>query len=121
MAISSFATGFVGRRHGLVHVERQLLINSNPKPRTLNPKQGSLDGGMAKSIFSDKAKFVQSLVKMYPQLKKSQDELEFGYKVKIPGLEEKLEAEGRKDECKITLLNEDMGKSLFEKMGFGGK
>jgi len=83
--------------------------------------KGSLDGGMAKSIFSDKAKFVQSLVKMYPQLKKSQDELEFGYKVKIPGLEEKLEAEGRKEECKITLLNEDMGKTLFEKMGFGGK
>ena len=28
------------------------------------------------------------------------DELEFGYKVKIPGLEEKLEAEGRKDEVR---------------------
>jgi len=82
--------------------------------------KGSLDGGMAKSIFSDKEKFVSSLLKMYPQLKKSRDELEFGYKVKIPGLEEQLEKEGRKDELKITLLDEDMGKSLFEKMGFGG-
>ena len=26
------------------------------------------------------------------------DELEFGYKVKIPGLEEQMEKEGRKDE-----------------------
>jgi hypothetical protein len=38
---------------------------------------------MAKSIFSDKQKFVQSLVKMYPQLQPSRDELEFGYKVSI--------------------------------------
>jgi hypothetical protein len=78
--------------------------------------KGSLDGGMAKSIFTDKAQFVNSLVKMYPQLKKSRDELEFGYQVKIPGLQEQLEAEGRKDEMKITLLEEDMGKTLFEKM-----
>lgn len=78
--------------------------------------KGSLDGGMAKSIFSDKQKFVQSLVKMYPQLQPSRDELEFGYKVKIPGLEEKLEAEGRKDELKITLLKEEMQQTLWDKM-----
>jgi hypothetical protein len=78
--------------------------------------KGSLDGGMAKSIFDDKQKFVQSLVKMYPQLKNSKDELEFGYTVKVPGLQEKMEAEGRKDELKITLLKEEMTQSLFDKM-----
>merc|ERR1719329_1107153 len=74
--------------------------------------KGSLDGGMAKSIFSDKQAFVSSLVKMYPQLKKSKDELEFGYKVKVPGLEEKLEAEGRKDELSAPRLRCDARQRL---------
>ena len=78
--------------------------------------KNSLDGGMAKSIFDDKQKFTSSLVRMYPQLKKSQNDLEFGYTVKLPGLQEQMEKEGRKDELKITLLKEDMTKTLFEKM-----
>lgn len=81
--------------------------------------KNSLDGGMAQSIFSDKQKFVSSLVKMYPQLKNSKDDLEFGYQVKVPGLQEQMEKEGRKDEMKITLLQEDMTKSLFDKLKDG--
>eukprot|EP00960_Hanusia_phi_P020241 598115-Hanusia_phi.AAC.1 len=57
---------------------------------------------MAKSLFEAKDKFVESVVKMYPQLKNSRAELEFGYRVRIPGLEEKMKAEGREDELKVS-------------------
>ena len=56
---------------------------------------------MAKSLFESKDKFVESVIKMYPQLKNSRGELEFGYRVRIPGLEEKMKAEGREEELKV--------------------
>ncbi|EKX35917.1 hypothetical protein GUITHDRAFT_117950 [Guillardia theta CCMP2712] len=55
--------------------------------------KSTLDKGMAKSLFESKDKFVESVIKMYPQLKNSRGELEFGYRVRIPGLEEKMKAE----------------------------
>lgn len=59
---------------------------------------------MAKSVFEQRDKFAESIVRMYPQLKKSKKDLEFGYKVKIPGLEDKLKQEGRDDEMKVRAL-----------------
>ena len=42
--------------------------------------------------------------------------MEFGYQVKVPGLQEQMEKEGRKDEMKITLLEERMTQSLFDRL-----
>eukprot|EP00287_Rhodomonas_sp_CCMP768_P005342 CAMPEP_0196720048 /NCGR_PEP_ID=MMETSP1091-20130531/2903_1 /TAXON_ID=302021 /ORGANISM="Rhodomonas sp., Strain CCMP768" /LENGTH=217 /DNA_ID=CAMNT_0042061161 /DNA_START=60 /DNA_END=713 /DNA_ORIENTATION=+ len=69
----------------------------------------TLDKGMAKSVFEQRDRFIDSIVRLYPQLKKSRADLEFGYKVKIPGLEEKLKEEGREDELKITIITEEGG------------
>ena len=52
-----------------------------PQPGARAParRQSTLDKGMAKSVFEQKTKFIESIVRLYPQLKKA--ELEFGYKV----------------------------------------
>jgi len=83
--------------------------------------KSTLDKGMAKSLFESKDKFVESVIKMYPQLKNSRGELEFGYRVRIPGLEEKMKAEGREEELKTSLLEENMTKGFLEniKESFG--
>jgi hypothetical protein len=52
----------------------------------LSKKQ--LDGGIAGSLASDQKKLVESICRTYPQLRKSQTELEFGYKLAFEGLDE---------------------------------
>merc|ERR1711871_1510872 len=56
--------------------------------------KGQLDTGIAKSIYGQFDRFVAQILEQQPQLKKHKKELEFGYKVKYPGLvEKKPEAE----------------------------
>lgn len=47
-----------------------------------------IDGGIAGSLFRDKDKLVESICRGYPQLRKSRDEFEFGYKLAYKGLSE---------------------------------
>jgi hypothetical protein len=50
--------------------------------------KNQLDGGISGSLFRDKEKLVESICRMYPQLRKSRDTLEFGYKLAYEGLTE---------------------------------
>jgi len=50
----------------------------------LSKKQ--LDGGIAGSLAQDVEKLKESVVRSYPQLRKSRDELEWGYKLAFDGL-----------------------------------
>ena len=52
----------------------------------LSKKQ--LDGGIAGTLYRDQAKLKESIVRTYPQLRKSKDELQFGYKLAYEGLPE---------------------------------
>jgi len=47
-----------------------------------------LDGGIAGSLYSDLKKLKGNIVRTYPQLRKSEDVMEFGYKLKYKGLPE---------------------------------
>mmetsp|Transcript_4576 Transcript_4576/g.8986 ORF Transcript_4576/g.8986 Transcript_4576/m.8986 type:complete len:217 (+) Transcript_4576:43-693(+) len=78
--------------------------------------KNTLDKGMAKSVFDQKDAFMQSVFRLYPQLKKTKGEIEFGFKVRIKGIEAKFEAEGRSDELKMTMLTEDMTGGLLDSM-----
>jgi Family of unknown function (DUF6523) len=47
-----------------------------------------MDGGIAGSLYKDLNRLKESIVRTYPQLKKSRDEIEFGYKLAFIGLSE---------------------------------
>ena len=64
----------------------------------------ALDKGIAQTVYGkDSGRFVQSALRLYPQLRRSQKELEFGYKVAAKGLEEQ--------ETKV--VTRDMALSFF--------
>eukprot|EP00547_Thalassionema_nitzschioides_P000630 CAMPEP_0194212630 /NCGR_PEP_ID=MMETSP0156-20130528/12673_1 /TAXON_ID=33649 /ORGANISM="Thalassionema nitzschioides, Strain L26-B" /LENGTH=160 /DNA_ID=CAMNT_0038940501 /DNA_START=125 /DNA_END=607 /DNA_ORIENTATION=+ len=50
-----------------------------------------LDSGIAGSLYQDLDRLVGTVVRAYPQLKKSQKNLEFGYKLAFKGLKEQSE------------------------------
>lgn len=52
-----------------------------------------LDGGIAGSLYSDLPKLKETVMRAYPQLRKSRDNLEFGYKLKFEGLSEEKSKE----------------------------
>ena len=47
-----------------------------------------LDGGIAGSLFSDLTKLKETVIRAYPQLRKSRNDMEFGYKLQFKGLPE---------------------------------
>jgi len=47
-----------------------------------------LDGGIAGSLYSDLPKLKETIMRAYPQLRKSRDNLEFGYRLNFDGLPE---------------------------------
>ena len=47
-----------------------------------------LDGGIAGSLAQDVTKLKETVCRAYPQLRKSRDEFEFGYKLAFAGLPE---------------------------------
>lgn len=52
-----------------------------------------LDGGIAGSLYRDLEKLKDTVVRAYPQLKKSKDSFEFGYKLSFEGLSKDKMAE----------------------------
>jgi hypothetical protein len=47
-----------------------------------------LDGGIAGSLYTDLDKLKETVARAYPQLRKSREEMEFGYKLAFEGLPE---------------------------------
>lgn len=52
-----------------------------------------LDGGISGSLAQDLPKLVETVCRAYPQLRKSRDNFEFGYKLGYIGLSEELSKE----------------------------
>jgi hypothetical protein len=52
-----------------------------------------IDGGIAGSLYRDQGKLKESIVRAYPQLRKSRDEFEFGYKLAFDGLSKEQASE----------------------------
>ena len=52
-----------------------------------------LDGGIAGSLYRDLPKLKETVVRAYPQLKKSRGDFEFGYKLAYNGLSEEQSSE----------------------------
>lgn len=50
--------------------------------------KNQLDSGVAGSLYRDQAQLKETIFRAYPQLRKSKDELEFGYKLAFEGLGE---------------------------------
>jgi hypothetical protein len=55
--------------------------------------KNQLDGGIAGSLFNDLEKLNESVCRAYPQLRKSRDEFQFGYRLSYPGLSEEKSKE----------------------------
>jgi len=79
--------------------------------------KGQLDQGIARSIFSQEDTFVNGLIANYKPFRKfTKADLQFGYKIDFPGLEEKL------GEQKIVPIVRGMEKGWLDnvKESFGG-
>lgn len=78
--------------------------------------KGQLDQGIARSIFSQEDTFVTGLIENYKPFRKfTKEDLQFGYKIDFPGLEEKM------GEQKVIPLEKGMEKGWIDnvKEGFG--
>ena len=68
--------------------------------------KNQLDNGVAKSIFAQDDAFAKNIIENYKPFKKfTKDDLQFGYKIKMMGLEEKM------GEQKITVILPEMEKN----------
>jgi hypothetical protein len=77
--------------------------------------RGQLDQGIARSIFSQEDSFAMNIIENYKPFRKyTKSDLQFGYKIDFPGLEEKM------GEQKITAITQGMEKNWFDtaKEGF---
>ncbi|GKY90415.1 hypothetical protein MPSEU_000015300 [Mayamaea pseudoterrestris] len=78
--------------------------------------KNQLDAGISGSLFRDKDKLIESLVRALPQLRQSRDNLEFGYKLAFEGLDE--------DKAKIEPIEVKEQKGIFDNIknafNFGG-
>ena len=82
-----------------------------------NMYKGELDRGIARSVFGNNGAFAQNIIENYKPFKRyTPKELQFGYKVKFPGLDEKLGEMGTME------IDESMQKNWLDnaKEGLGG-
>lgn len=78
--------------------------------------KNQLDQGVAKSIYTEGDNLATSIVTNFKPFKKfKKEDLEFGYKVEFPGLEEKL------GEQKVTVLTKGMEKGWVDNIQDGFK
>ena len=75
--------------------------------------KNQLDAGVSGSLFRDKKNLVETIVRGYPQLRKSKDDLEFGYKLAFNGLKD--------EQMQINLIEIKEQKGFFDgiKSAFG--
>lgn len=76
--------------------------------------KNQLDQGVAKSVFAQGDAFATNIIENYKPFRKfAKEDLQFGYKVKYPGLEEKV------GEQKITPIIEGMEKNFADNIREG--
>ena len=68
--------------------------------------KNQLDKGVSGSLYRDLPKLVESICRAYPQLRKSRDELEWGYRLGFEGLSE--------EQNKINLVTPEESKGFFD-------
>ena len=66
-----------------------------------------LNGGIAGSLYRDKDKLAESVVRAYPQLRKSRNDFEYGYKLAFEGLSKEQSEE-------ITVVEPKESKGVFD-------
>lgn len=76
--------------------------------------KNQLDAGVGGSLFRDKARLEETVVRGYPQLRKDRGDLEYGYKLSYEGLS--------KEQEKITVVEVKEQKGFLDgiKSAFGG-
>lgn len=85
------------------------LVNAWTSGFMTDMYKGQLDRGVAKSIFGQEDSFLGNIIENYPPFKKSKKEdLEIGYQVEFPGLEEKV------GEQKVKVLDRSMQKDWLD-------
>jgi Family of unknown function (DUF6523) len=72
-----------------------------------------IDTGLAGSLYRDQVKLADSICRAYPQLRKSRDEFEYGYKLAFDGLSEEQSQEIKLVEPKETKGLLDSIKNVF--------
>mmetsp|Transcript_15413 Transcript_15413/g.38991 ORF Transcript_15413/g.38991 Transcript_15413/m.38991 type:complete len:207 (-) Transcript_15413:17-637(-) len=72
-----------------------------------------IDGGIAGSLYRDQGKLKDSVARSYPQLRKSREDFEFGYKLSYDGLSEEQSSEIKVIEPKETKGVFDSIKNAF--------
>lgn len=77
--------------------------------------KNQMDSGIAGSLYRDLPKLKESIARSYPQLRKAQNEFEFGYKLSYEGLSDK-----QKSEIKVIEPKETKGFLDNIKGAFGG-
>lgn len=75
--------------------------------------KNQLDAGVAGSLFRDQGQLKETICRAYPQLRKSKDQLEFGYKLAYNGLNE--------EQTKMSLITPKEQKGFIDgiKSAFG--
>lgn len=75
--------------------------------------KNQLDAGVSGSLYRDQNQLKETICRAYPQLRKSKDALEFGYKLGYEGLSE--------DKTKVNLVVPKEQKGFFDgvKSAFG--
>lgn len=88
--------------------DRSAALASNYRDQGLlaGMSKKQLDGGVAGSLYRDLDKMKDSVCRGYPQLRKSRDDLEFGYKLAYDGLGE--------EQAKIQVVEPKETKGFFD-------
>jgi hypothetical protein len=90
------------------------LVNAWTSGFLTDMYKGQLDSGLARSIFNQEDDLVKGITENLKPFKKfTKKDLEFGYKVEFPGVEEKM------GEQKVQLLVKGMEKTWFENLKEG--
>jgi Family of unknown function (DUF6523) len=76
--------------------------------------KNQIDSGVAGSLFRDQDKLKESICRAYPQLRKSSDEFEFGYRMAFEGLSD--------DKLQMVVVEPKESKGIFDniKNAFAG-
>mmetsp|Transcript_37766 Transcript_37766/g.56501 ORF Transcript_37766/g.56501 Transcript_37766/m.56501 type:complete len:213 (-) Transcript_37766:367-1005(-) len=90
--------------------EKSAALASNYRDNGLlaGISKNQLDSGVSGSLYRDKDQLVESIVRGYPQLRKSRDSLEFGYKLAYEGLSE--------EQGKISVVKPEEKKGVFDNL-----
>jgi len=68
--------------------------------------KNQIDGGVAGSLYRDLPKLKESICRAYPQLRKSEHEFEFGYRLAFPGLSD--------DKQQMVVVEPKESKGIFD-------